>query len=466
MKPIITFLFFAFAIIANAGNSGRSENKGYRVEFSETRGTEMDLNFTFDKVTISEVTINGTIYSRLNYTGGVLTNKKGYAALPIFHSSVQLPPDKNVTMQVENGSYTDYTLNSPLLPSRGTIFRNQNPQTIPYAIDPASIVDAWYPVDNASTIDPFIIRDVRGTSVYVYPVQYNAAKKIVRVYNSIGIKLIENNSKSINPLVDVKKYVDPDMFTTYKSMFINYNTRSAWSNEVGEYGDILVIYTSRDATVIQPYISWKKQMGYKVTEMQVATATNVKSTISTAYASNKNIAYVLLVGDWADIKCDLESAGYGAGPMDPMLGCVVGTDNYPDICVGRFSANSTTDVTTQVNKTINYEKNPTVGGTWYKAALGVASDKGPGDDNEIDYTHIGNIWTGRLRKFTYATQYTDYDPGATVAKVSTPVNSGVGIINFSGDGAETGWAQSGFSNTNVNSLTNGEKLPFIFSANT
>ena len=90
-------------------------------------------------------------------------------------------------------------------------------------------------------------------------------------------------------------------------------------------------------------------------------------------------------------------------PWSHMLGCVVGTDNYPDIIIGRFSANSTTDVTTQANKTVTYEKTPTVGGTWYKTALGIASNKGPGDDNELDYEHIGNIWKGRLSKFTYTT---------------------------------------------------------------
>ena len=33
------------------------------------------------------------------------------------------------------------------------------------------------------------------------------------------------------------------------------------------------------------------------------------------------------------------------------------------------------------------------------------------------------------------------------AMVAAPVNSGVGIINFSGDGGETKWGQTGFSNS-------------------
>jgi hypothetical protein len=202
-------------------------------------------------------------------------------------------------------------------------------------------------------------------------------------------------------------------------------------------------------------------MGYKVTSQQVTAGTNVKTTISAAYTSNTNLLYVLLVGDWAEIKSDVTSSE--SAPMDPMLGCVAGSDNFPDIFIGRFSAGSTTDVTTQVNKTINYEKTPTVDGTWYKANLGIASDISGGDDSETDKGHIGNIWTGRLSKFTYTTNNTAYDPGATAAMVSTAVNSGVSLINYCGHGDWNVFVTSGFSNSNVSSLTNGEKLPIIFS---
>jgi hypothetical protein len=469
---IIAIVVIILCMIGFKSNAQiKREGKNFTVEFNQTKGNVTNLLFTTGDFKITERTEGGVTYSCLNFAGEVFTYKKGYAELPVIHASVQLAPDKNVTMEVENGTYTDYNLDYPLLPSRGLIKRSQDPASIPYEIDPASIVDSWYPVDNATIDDPYIMRDVRGTNVYVYPILYNAAKKILRVYKTINVKLIENNTKPINPLTSNRKKVNDEMVGLYQSVFINYNnTKTSWASEVGENGDILVICTPRDTSVINPYILWKKQMGYKVTKQVVVTGTNVATTIKTAYTSNPNILYVLLVGDWADIKCNTtpssENTVPSAAPMDPMLGCVVGTDNYPDIIIGRFSANSATDVTTQVNKTVTYEKTPTVGGTWYKTALGIASDKGPGDDNELDYEHIRNIWKGRLSKFTYTTQDTVYDiPAgyATAAMVASPINSGVGIINFCGDGAETMWGQTGFSNSNISSLTNGEKLPFIIS---
>jgi hypothetical protein len=440
------------------------QGKNFTVEYSQAKDNSMNLQFTLGDFKIVPKMENGITYSSLSFEkAGASTIKKGYAELPILHATVQLSPDKNVSMEVENGSYTDYNLDYPLLPSRGTIKRNQDPSTIPYDIDPASLVDAWYPVDLASMVDPFILRDVRGTNVYVYPMQYNAAKKILRVYSTIYVKLTENNTTPVNPLTNISKTVVSDAYSMYRSLFINFDdSKTNWSKEVGETGDILVITTSTYATAIQPYIDWKKQMGYKVTLQTVTAGTNVKTTISTAYTANTNLFYVLLVGDWADIKSPTISSTTSADPTDPMMGCVVGTDNYPDISIGRFSVGSTTDVTTQVNKTIAYEKTPTVGGVWYKKSVTIGGSDGPGDDNELDNAQVMNIYTKKLNPFTY-TSNTNCNASSTASTVSTAVNAGCGIMNYCGHGAETQWVTSGFSNTNVNALTNGANLPFIIS---
>jgi hypothetical protein len=49
------------------------------------------------------------------------------------------------------------------------------------------------------------------------------------------------------------------------------------------------------------------------------------------------------------------------------------------------------------------------------------------------------------------------------ADISAYVNDGVSIINYTGHGSTTSWTTSGFSNADVNNLTNDDELPFIFS---
>ena len=450
---------FTFLILFALSFRGIFAAQGYDVTFQQPETGLYEMNFTLGDFDLTEVTIDGVTYSKINFDGSVYTQLKGFAQLPFINASVSLPADKNIDLKAIEGEYEDIILNNPLLPSRGVIYRDQDPSTIPYEISPGSLRDEWYPQNLATNTDPFIIKDFRGTTVYVYPFRYNAVQNTLRVYKNVVVQLKENITLPYNPLLKQPQTILREMDGIYRSVFINYE-QAMTDLTIGEYGDILVLCTNRDETAIQPYIDWKMEKGFNVEKIVVATGTNVKTTIQNAYNANNNLLYVQLVGDWADIKSDMLG---GSAPMDPQLGCVVGSDQHPDICIGRFSANSAAHVTTQVDKVINYEKNPDMGASWYTAALGVASNQGPGDDGELDYTHINVIYNDKLDPFTYESFTTAYDPNGTAQMVSNAINAGVSIINYCGHGSETSWGSTGFSNSHINGLTNGNKLPIIFS---
>ncbi|MCD4745445.1 MAG: PKD domain-containing protein [Bacteroidales bacterium] len=434
--------------------------EGFDVSFNQPQNNIYELTFNLGDYQLSEVTYDNVTYSKILFDCSIVTTQKGFSELPYINATVQLSADKNVTLKIIEGKYDEYFLDSPLLPSRGVIYRDQDPSTIPYEIDPGSLTDKWFPGNIARNTTPFIIKDLRGTSVYVYPFQYNAMQNVLRVYKQVTVELIENNLAAINPLKNEATTILKEMDGIYKSVFINYEQNKD-DLTIGEYGDILIVTTSRDEDAIEPYIQWKKEKGFNVEKIVVATGTNVKTNIQDAYNANNNLLYVQLVGDWEDIKSDLGTT-YNA-PMDPQLGCVEGTDDHPDICIGRFSANAPNQVTTQVNKVINYEKNPEAGADWYKAATGIASDQGPGDDGELDYEHLDVIWNNKLDSFTYETYSPIYDPTASASMVATAVNNGTSVINYTGHGSSTSWGTTGFNNNDIANLTNGDKLPFIIS---
>jgi hypothetical protein len=464
---LVLILIFAFVISSSAGNF---QNKGaYTVDYSKVNKSELSLKFSLSKYSIQVVEIDGVKYSVIDFNHGVNTNLKGYAELPMLNATLQLESDNDVVLSVVEGNFIDIKLDYPILPSRGTIFRNQDPSSILYVIDPASIVDKFYPENIAESPEPFVFRDTRGVNIYTYPFRYNAAKNILRVYTDFSVVVKEDFSKSTNPLTIAPSNLDPAMNDVYKSLFINYN-ESKFENQIAQHGEMLVIYTSRDATAIQPYITWKRERGFIVHTLQVATNTNVKTNIQNAYNSNSNLLYVQLVGDWPDIKSDLGTGQ--TAPMDPMLGCVVGSDFYPELIIGRFSANTTAELTVQVNKTITYEKLPDAGATWYKNALGMARNEGAGqgDDGEGDDLHMERIRNRLLTpSYNYSTVYQEYDgnstyaPNTTAATISSRLNSGVSVLNFCNHGLETSWSVGNYSASHVNALTNGSKLPFIFS---
>ncbi len=107
---LIACLFTSFAIVA------RTTDPGYKVTFERTRNDQMNLNFAIDEVSFSEITINGTTYSKINFKGGRPSSKKGYAEVPIISSTVQLSDDKNgaqlpfiFSVACVNGHFKDRT---------------------------------------------------------------------------------------------------------------------------------------------------------------------------------------------------------------------------------------------------------------------------------------------------------------------------------------------------------------------
>ncbi len=437
--------------------------EGFKVKYIQTKSDEIQLDFTLGDYKVDNKRLNSKVYSKIEFQHPITTEKKGYAELPYLHASIELQNNNNVSLEVIPGEFTEYKLDYDLVPSRGIIYRNQDPKKVPYTIDPASITDSWYPQYLAKSTDPYTLKDKRGINVYVYPFSYNAKLKTLRVYKTLKVIVTENNTPQINPLNNTVNSELIEMSSIYNSVFIN--NKVSKNVGINQFGDILLITTARDTSAIAPYIQWKREKGFNVEQQVVATGTNVKSLIQQRYTANNNILYAVLVGDWADLKSDI---GPQNGPTDPQLGCVVGTDNVADIIIGRISAGSSTDVTNQINKFISYEKTPDNNATWYSAALGIASDEGgpvsgKGDDTEADTTHQRIIYENKLSQYTYTQDNRVYDPYASVSDVANVVNSGVSIINYSGHGSFDSWGSSSFSSNSVASLTNGSKTPFIIS---
>ncbi|PID94334.1 MAG: hypothetical protein CSA95_03360 [Bacteroidetes bacterium] len=449
-----------FGLLCVLMSVGLLAQQAQKTTYTQQTSSKASITFTVEEYHLTPISLSGKDYTSIHFEKGVTTRKKGYAELPFLSTNIQIANNKNVDVKIVDTQYTDIVLDAPLKPSRGVIYRSQNRDEIPYTIDPASIKDEWYPNALVEQKEPFIIRDIRGTSIFVYPFQYNAVTQTLRVYSSVTVEITENDETPTNPLTSSRTKYFHEMNGIYQSLFINYNMERQ-DLTINEAGDILVITTSRDEQAIQPYVEWKKEKGYNVHVEVVATGTNVVNLIQEKYNENPDILYVQLVGDWPDIKVD----AIGNAPMDPMAGCVVGTDVFPDICVGRFSASNPQEVSNQVNKTIQYEKNPQEGGQWYETAMGIASAEGAGkgDDNEVDKDHVQIIYDNRLDPFTYNGYFPNYDPGANPNEVANGINSGVSLINYCGHGSSTSWGTSGFNNGNIANLTNENRLPAIIS---
>lgn len=160
--------------------------------------------------------------------------------------------------------------------------------------------------------------------------------------------------------------------------------------------------------------------------------------------------------------------GYESAPTDPMLGCVAGNDLFPELAVGRFSANSLEEAKLQVEKSIAYEKEPDKDGKWYRRGVVISSSEGAGtgDDRESDEQHMSVIRESKLLKSTYESVSVVTESEANPAgsgQVVDYVNEGLGLINYVGHGDERGFVTTGFDIYRIADLDNGSMQPFIIS---
>jgi PKD repeat protein len=301
--------------------------------------------------------------------------------------------------------------------------------------------------------------------------QYNARDSILRVYTEITVRITPNGNKGQNELNRNKplklNQLDREFRNVYSTHFINFNEMTEAQLEYTAIQDpinnMLIVCYSSFMTQMAPFVTWKQSIGYNVDLVDYSTigSSSALKTYVANYYNTNGLTYLLLVGDHAQVPASSTSAGYS----DNNYGYIVGGDHYLDIFVGRFSAETTAHVTTQVDRTVYYEQNLSSSANWFRQAVGMASNEGAGgghNGGESDAVHMNQMLSD-LSGYSYTT-YQNYQDGGSVSNLSNLVNAGKGIMLYTGHGSDTAWTCGwNFGITQVNALTNENMLPFIYS---
>jgi hypothetical protein len=382
-------------------------------------------------------------------------------------ASVIIPDEGNTNVVVVSAEYHDLQ-NVQIAPSKGNLYRDQDPSSVAYTYGEEYSRNAFFPMAEAELNAPYILRDYRGQAVHVYPFRYNAVTKTLRVYDAIIIRIESVAGKGVNELRANAKPVTVEFDAIYNRQFVNYEfVNQNRYTPVGEQGEMLIISHASFMGQLAPYILWKNKSGIKTTLVDIATignnASSIKAYVANFYNTNNN-AFVLLVGDAPHITPNTTQYG----PSDQDYGMISGSDHYPELLIGRFSVQTAQELDLVLERTMEYEITPAAG-SYYETHLGVASNQGPGDDNQMDYEHIQGIGA-QLLAYNYNTFIELYDgsqgggdaPGNPVAAdCANAINSGVGLFNYTGHGSSTSIVTTGFNNNNVDALTNIHQWPLV-----
>ncbi len=427
------------------------------------------LQVSLDGYNISKLNANGDLFSRISIPNGSALLKAGAPEVQKLTTSLIIPDYGNMEVNIISSKYIEYK-DISIIPSKGNLYRDIVPSDVPFEFGDEYNTDSFYPGELTKLRNPYIVRDHRGQTVVIFPFQYNPVQKTLRVYYDmvLEVKKVDNNGINTFTRQNSSNKINTVFKNIYERHFLNNNAMSGRYTPLDDHGNMLIISHADFIDEMQPFVDWKIKTGMPVEIIDVATiggSTQIKQFISDYY-NNNGLTFVLLVGDAAQVP----SSSISGNDSDIDYVYIVGNDHYPDAFIGRFSAENENHVTIQVNRTLEYEQDPINEPTWYSEAIGIASSEGTGDDNEYDYEHIRNINTDLLN-YTYSYAYELYDGSQggedaagnpSPADVAIAVNSGATIINYTGHGSNTSWVTSGFSNSDVNNLTNVGKWPFIF----
>ncbi len=404
-----------------------------------------------------ELVIGGETCHAITLAGAPRFQTAGAPALPHLTASIVIPDRGGSVLEILELEYTDFPGLTPE-PSKGIITRDTDPATVPYTFGPA-YQDQPFPSAPALLDAPYILRDFRGQVVHFQPFLWLPQANILRVFHRIQVAVRAQERSGANEIIRtaLPATVDGEFHQVYRRHFINFETNERYT-PLDEVGDLLIITHGNYWETMHPLLEWKLQKGIPSQMVDIAeigySATQVFNYVQEIY-DNQGLTFLLLVGDAEDIP----SLTANGGASDPSYSLLAGSDNYPDIFVGRFSGETPDQVATMVERTVEYERDAATA-TWYHKGMGVASNQGPGDDGEYDNEHVDNIRLDLLA-YTYTEVDQIYDPDGTAQMVSDGLNDGRSIINYCGHGSTTSWGSTGFNINNINALVNIDMLPFI-----
>ncbi|HNX44281.1 MAG TPA: C25 family cysteine peptidase [Bacteroidales bacterium] len=415
------------------------------------------------------VSINGAEYLVVSLPGSYPSLEAGNPGLPYLNATVNIPANGRFSTRIIESEYVEYH-NMRIAPSRGNLPLTAEAAATPYTFGESYDHDDFYPGNLAGGQETFIIRNQRGQSFSINSFQYNPVTRTLRVYTKLSVEIYLSETQGENELSgdDLNISNVREITASVQPAFLNNQTRSDGLPD--ENGQMLIICPGNFSASLKPFTDWKNATGiatHVVDAGSFKTPEELRDFVRDYYYAAGNLAYLLLVGDAEQIppyiKDDIISDNY--------YGYLAGDDHYPEVLVGRFSAENINELNTQIDRTLEYEKGLGNNRNYYSTATGIASEMKMGDDGESDFQHTRNLLS-TLKDFTYtdfAELYDgsqgglDADGYPTSQMAIDQINQGTGLILYTGHGGINTWITAQVSSSVVDMLGNNGSYPFIWS---
>ncbi len=422
-----------------------------------------------------DVSTRGGEFVRLTLPSYGYSTTVGEALTPTVRELIEIPRGADPVLRVVSAEFRSASLASlglahPLVPVQHPV------EKVPGALESADFVmssdfysrNAFEPTDVARLGEVRTLRGHRYVQLEVNPVRYNPATGELEFATSVEIEIdfIGGDAEATRRAID--RYSTGSFDRLAHDLFVNHD---AFLSRYDIPLPIIYLIVTHDDFYdeILPLAAWKDQKGHETVIVKTSeipggsTKENIKAYIQDAYDNwPAPPTFVLLVGDtgyvpyWVGTQSSSPTTDLYYVTMDGAA------DWDPDIWIGRFSCTTGAQVTNLVNKTVDYERYDLTSGTdWIKKAVFMASQ-----DNytvsEGTHNYVIRQWldpAGYYSQKLYSATY-----NATTQQVRDAFNDGRSLGIYSGHGSITSWGDGPpFSASDVNGLTNYDKLPLIHS---
>jgi len=470
------------------------------------------IGFNFSGAMVSGVVVNGIDYDFLHIEGFARMGQVGAPALPARSEVIAMPRGTAGSIIITGADYHEYDgfmIHPALEPARDT---DGAPEP-EFQIDEAVYgKDEFFP---KNIVEITQIRMVRGNPLAVVqlrPVQFNPVSGKIRVYTNISYRIEYPGAEaSFSQIAEGNSLHFTNLLK--RSVINSDNIPDGMTRRESKDGEkeYIIITHNQYLTAANDLANWKRQLGYSVEVVAQAswTAAQVKSEIHTRYhAWTPKPDYFVIIGDHTGsfaVPGEIyQDPNYGDNfATDLYYACMDGaTDWHPDMAHGRISVSSAAEAQVVVNKIINYEKTPPTPSSFYDNILNCAQYQDDDNNGYADrrFCHTSeNIRDHLQDNYGYTSTrvyYTNTTANVTGLRYNNTYYSTGGLLpaelrstsfNWSGGSSQitaeidagkfmvfhrdhgyvggSGWHRPYYTTTSMNSLSNGDLLPVVFSIN-
>lgn len=371
--------------------------------------------------------------------------------LPFFSTTIAIPARGDFTITTNEGRvrYVENVLVNPYL-EEGEDFDLT-----------AYSQEGVYPARLLEYSEPSVLRDFRIIQISLFPIQYDAGNRSLRISEDIDVTINFNDNPSINELDDYSTY-SPIFENLYAATIANFDYyRNTTITPV--FPRIQIIHgTNTEASFIQKlneFVTWKRQKGFEVnvasTQVAGTSNTTIKNYLLAQYSNpNTKPDFIIIIGDTNGsyaVPTWNESYSSYNGEGDYPYTHLAGGDLLGDVFIGRISAENLSQLDVLFSKIYAYEKNivntPSAA-TWLDRILLIGDPSSSG---------ISTIYTNKFIKERAKQLNPDYSfienySGGFSSTINSGINQGVAFFNYRGYIGMSSWSPS-------SSLINGNKLP-------